>query len=147
LSATPSVTVEVEFDAVVKVKPEPLMQVLRFVVVPVSVRAVAVPPDVTLPHTGELSVPLATVNVAVSVPLAESTSLKLIPVSALATSSVTPIEDGAEIAGASLTAVTDTLALVPDVTLLLNVSRRASVIVRVVVTGLLDVLLNVTPCN
>ena len=74
--------------------------------------AVPLPATVTLPPLVAERLPEPTEKVAVTVPLAASISAKLMPVSALATSSVTPMEPGAVMTGASLTPVTATVAAI-----------------------------------
>ena len=92
--------------AVVKLTPDAAIKALISAIVPLRVKALAVPPTVTPPLLVALSVPLATERVTVTLPLPASTSANEIPVRAPGTSSVMEIEPGAVIVGASLMAVT-----------------------------------------
>ena len=72
--------------------------------VPVSVSALALPPTTTPAPLVAVRLPAGTLKVAVTLPLPASTSLKLMPLSLVATSSVTAILAGAPMVGVSLMA-------------------------------------------
>ncbi len=76
---------------------------------PVRVSSLEVPPTVTSRVEAAARAPAPTLRVAVTGLVPASTSLKLMPMSGLATSSVTVTSDGMLTVGASLTAVTDRL--------------------------------------
>ena len=102
---TPRVIALVSLSAVVYVRLDAVMNALMLAIDPVRVSAEALPPTVTPAPDTAASVPWATVKLAATLAPAESMSLKLMPVMALATSSVTPIEAGAVTPGYSLTRV------------------------------------------
>src|SRR5438045_8104 len=103
-TCTPSVAAAVAFAARVNLSVPPAMQALRLCSGPVRVRAVLVPPELTLAQLGAETLPLVTVNVAVREEDPASTSPRLIAPSDTAVSSVTAIEAGADTVGASFTA-------------------------------------------
>ncbi|MNF72001.1 hypothetical protein D3C84_539620 [compost metagenome] len=106
-----SITLAVALLAVVKPRPLAAMKALMSATVPVRVRLpVPEPPTLTPPPLVAARVPLATLKVAVTLPLPASTSAKLMPVRAAGTSSVTAMETGAVMLGASFTASTPTVA-------------------------------------
>ncbi|MNJ14516.1 hypothetical protein D3C77_87420 [compost metagenome] len=101
------VTLAVALLAVVKLRLLPAMKVLILAIVPVRVRAEPVPPTTTPPPLMADKVPEPTEKVTVAV--LESASLKLMPVTAVAVSSLTDSVAGALTCGVSLTAVTLTV--------------------------------------
>ncbi len=103
---TVSVTSAVALAAVVNVTLLAAMKALILATVPFKDMADAVPPTVTPPPDVAESDPLLTERVTTTELLPASTSLKLMPVNAPATSSVTAIAAGTVATGASFTAVT-----------------------------------------
>ena len=112
LVATVSVTAEVALAAVVKVTFEAATKALRLVALPVRTRVpVPDPTTVTPPPAVAASAPLPTDRVTCRFAEPASTSATEMPVSAVATSSVTAIEAGTVLTGASLIAVTLSVTL------------------------------------
>src|SRR5690606_21311198 len=99
------VTFKVAFGAVVYIKPLEAIKVLISAIVPVMVKALAVPPTVTPVPLVAASAPVGTENVAVTIPGPASTSAKLMPVSAEGSSSFTAMVAGTVTVGASFTGV------------------------------------------
>ncbi|MNR31263.1 hypothetical protein D3C85_1487630 [compost metagenome] len=114
------------------------MKALMLPIEPVSVRADAVPPTVTPPPLVALRLPAATLRVTVTLLLPASRSLKLMPVMAVATSSLTAILPGTVTIGASL--VVPTVRVRLAVALKLLPSLTAKPMVRVAVAGVSELL-------
>ncbi|MDT4805815.1 hypothetical protein FQZ97_386310 [compost metagenome] len=121
------VTLAVALLAVMKATLLAAMKALMLAMLPVRVSALAVPPTMTLPPLLAVRLPEPTASVTVTLFVPASASLKLMPVMALATSSVTARVAGAETCGVSLVplTLTDLLAAVlsraPSLTVKLTV--------------------------
>jgi hypothetical protein len=124
---TVRVTAVVALLAVVKVTLLAAMKALMLLTLPVRVRAELVPPAVTPPPLVAASDPLPTDRVAVTLPAAASASAKLMPVRALATSSVTEMPPGTVATGASLTAAMVTVRVPAAAAAFLSVAVKVTV--------------------